>query len=116
MEYTVCFSQAFPFSLLMEKRLVLLVQLGGPQQIHVLINLVHKDQLHEVINSSPIRTVKKMCNAYKQSLAAPTKTAAEAILKDHGLHKIIVSFSIVLSRNKFHLNLSKECLLVHSQF
>jgi len=78
--------------------------------------LVHKHQLHEVINSSPIRTVKTMRNAYKQSLAAPTKTAAEAILKDHGLHKIIVSFSIVLSRNKFHLNLSKECLLVHSQF
>jgi len=49
-------------------------------------------------------------------LASPTKTAAEVILKDHGLHKIIVSFSIVLSRNKFHLNLSKECLLVHSQF
>jgi len=78
--------------------------------------LVHKHQLHEVINSSPIRTVKTMRNAYKQSLAAPTKTAAEAILKDHGLHKIIVSFSIVLSRNKFHLNLSKECFLVHSQF
>jgi len=50
-----------------------------------------------------------MCNAYKQSLAAPTKIAAEAILEDHGLHKIIVSFSIVPSRNKFHLNLSKEC-------
>jgi len=40
MEYTVCFSQAFPFSLLMEKRLVQLVELGGPQQIiHVLIAL-----------------------------------------------------------------------------
>jgi len=78
--------------------------------------LVHKDQLHEVINSSPIRTVKTMCNAYKKALAAPTKTAAEAILRDHGFHKIIVCFSIMLSINKFHLNLSKECLLLHSQF
>jgi len=49
-----------------------------------------------------------MCNAYKKALAAPTKTAAEAILKDHGLHKIIVCFSIMLSINKFHLNLSKN--------
>src|SRR5882672_4461671 len=107
MEYTMCFSQAFPFSLLMDTRLVQLVELGGPQQIiHVLI-AIHKDQLHEVINSSPIHTVKTMCNDYKKALAAPTKTAAEAILKDHGLHKIIVCFSIMLSINKFHLNLSK---------
>jgi len=41
-------------------------------------------------------------------LGCPTKIAAEAILEDHGLHKIIVSFSIVPSRNKFHLNLSKN--------
>jgi len=79
----MCFSQAIPFSLLIEKRLVLTCATWGASADHPCPHcLVHKHQLHEVINSSPICTVKTMRNAYKQSLGFPTKTAAEAILKE----------------------------------
>jgi len=67
-----------------EKRLVLLVQLGGPQQIITCPHcLVHKHQLHEVINSSLFHC-QTMRKCLQQSLAAPHQNAAEAILKDHG--------------------------------
>jgi len=113
---TPCAFPGIPIQSVMEKRLVLLVQLGGPQQIiHVLVVLSISISFMRY-QFLPIRTVKTMRNAYKQSLAAPTKTAAEAILKDHGLHKIIVSFSIVLSEINSIWTCPKNAFLVHSQF
>ena len=52
--------------------------------------LVHRDELHKVIKSSPNRTVNTMHKVYKQAMKAPTKAIAEDILKTHGLHKVIV--------------------------
>jgi hypothetical protein len=52
--------------------------------------LAHKSELHKTTGDFPFRTVKAMRLACKQANAARSKTAAEEILKQNGLHNVQV--------------------------
>lgn len=73
--------------------------------------LVHRSQLDQLDQVSPIRTTESMRAIYNEYLAAPNKTAAEAILVKSGLHATKVCHLAWVAILNLALNLMIECLL-----
>jgi Plavaka transposase len=68
--------------------------------------LVHKDELHEIDKSFTPRTVENMRNVYHKSLTASSKTVAEDILRDYGLHATQVRHDVkIISTVDFMLTI-----------
>ena len=79
--------------------------------------LVYKRDLHKVLNNCTVHTVKDMCQAYKQAMAAPTKAAGEEIMKMNGLHKVEVCVLYhLLIGHVLMEHFFKECILVFGKF
>ena len=71
--------------------------------------------MNKILQEYPLHTDKQMAAVVRQARNAPSKTAAEAILKANGLHNIWVCYHNLYSSTIILFDqFQKECILEYS--